>query len=80
MTSFAFIMGVVPLVASSGAGAEMRHAMGVAVFAGMLGVTFFGLVFTPTFYVATRTLSERMKQWRGRRGGDAAPAQLQPAE
>ena len=51
MTSFAFIMGVLPLVFSSGAGAEMRHAMGVAVFSGMLGVTFFGLVLTPVFYV-----------------------------
>jgi multidrug efflux pump len=51
MTSFAFIMGVVPLVLSSGAGAEMRHAIGVAVFAGMLGVTFFGLFLTPVFYV-----------------------------
>lgn len=56
MTSFAFIMGVVPLVFSSGAGAEMRHAMGVAVFSGMLGVTFFGLFLTPVFYVALRTL------------------------
>jgi len=51
MTSFAFIMGVVPLVLSSGAGAEMRHAIGVAVFSGMLGVTFFGLFLTPVFYV-----------------------------
>jgi multidrug efflux pump len=51
MTSIAFIMGVVPLVFSSGAGAEMRHAMGVAVFAGMIGVTFFGLFLTPVFYV-----------------------------
>jgi len=51
MTSFAFIMGVIPLVFSSGAGAEMRRAMGVAVFAGMLGVTFFGLLLTPVFYV-----------------------------
>ena len=47
MTSFAFIMGVVPLVLSTGAGAEMRHAMGIAVFFGMLGVTFFGLFLTP---------------------------------
>ncbi|SEI64454.1 efflux RND transporter permease subunit [Pseudomonas sp. NFR16] len=54
MTSFAFIMGVVPLVISSGAGAEMRHAMGVAVFSGMLGVTFFGLLLTPVFYVLIR--------------------------
>jgi multidrug efflux pump len=57
MTSFAFIMGVVPLVLSSGAGAEMRHAMGVAVFSGMLGVTFFGLYLTPVFYVLLRELS-----------------------
>jgi hydrophobe/amphiphile efflux-1 (HAE1) family protein len=59
MTSFAFIMGVLPLVFSSGAGAEMRHAMGVAVFSGMLGVTFFGLVLTPVFYVVLATLVER---------------------
>jgi len=60
MTSFAFIMGVVPLVLSSGAGAEMRHAMGVAVFSGMLGVTFFGLFLTPVFYVLMRTLEKRV--------------------
>ncbi len=59
MTSFAFIMGVLPLVFSSGAGAEMRHAMGVAVFAGMLGVTFFGLILTPVFYVLLRLLARR---------------------
>ena len=58
MTSFAFIMGVVPLVLSSGAGAEMRHAMGVAVFSGMLGVTFFGLLLTPVFYVLIRRFME----------------------
>jgi multidrug efflux pump len=57
MTSFAFIMGVVPLVTSHGAGAEMRHAMGVAVFYGMLGVTFFGLFLTPVFYVVLRTFA-----------------------
>ncbi len=56
MTSFAFIMGVVPLVVAFGAGAEMRHAMGVAVFSGMLGVTFFGLLLTPVFYVVVRGL------------------------
>jgi multidrug efflux pump len=60
MTSFAFIMGVVPLVLSSGAGAEMRHAMGVAVFFGMLGVTFFGLFLTPVFYVSLRALEKRI--------------------
>jgi multidrug efflux pump len=59
MTSLAFIMGVLPLVFSSGAGAEMRHAMGVAVFSGMLGVTFFGLVLTPVFYVVIQGLAER---------------------
>ncbi|TCT03943.1 efflux RND transporter permease subunit [Aquabacter spiritensis] len=57
MTSLAFIMGVVPLVVSEGAGAEMRHAMGVAVFAGMLGVTAFGIFLTPVFYVLLRQLS-----------------------
>ena len=58
MTSFAFIMGVLPLVLSVGAGSEMRRAMGVAVFSGMLGVTFFGLVLTPVFYVILRTLEK----------------------
>jgi multidrug efflux pump len=56
MTSLAFIMGVVPLVTSHGAGAEMRRAMGVAVFSGMLGVTFFGLLLTPVFYLVIRRL------------------------
>jgi multidrug efflux pump len=60
MTSFAFIMGVVPLVVSTGAGAEMRHAMGVAVFSGMLGVTFFGLFLTPVFYVLLRGVEKRV--------------------
>ncbi|WP_439536125.1 efflux RND transporter permease subunit [Methyloversatilis sp.] len=59
MTSIAFIMGVVPLVTSTGAGSEMRHAMGVAVFSGMLGVTLFGLFLTPVFYVLLRSLSGR---------------------
>ncbi|ABE50060.1 efflux RND transporter permease subunit [Methylobacillus flagellatus] len=57
MTSIAFIMGVVPLVTSSGAGSEMRYAMGIAVFFGMLGVTLFGLFLTPVFYVLLRKLS-----------------------
>ena len=57
MTAFSFILGVVPLLIASGAGAEMRQALGVAVFSGMLGVTFFGLVFTPVFYVLCRKLS-----------------------
>jgi multidrug efflux pump len=54
MTSFAFILGVVPLVLAKGAGAEMRVALGVAVFSGMLGVTIFGIFFTPVFYVVIR--------------------------
>jgi multidrug efflux pump len=57
MTSIAFIMGVIPLAVSSGAGSEMRHAMGVAVFFGMLGVTLFGLMLTPVFYVLLRKLA-----------------------
>lgn len=56
MTSFAFIMGVLPLVVSHGAGSEMRQAIGVAVFSGMLGVTFFGLIFTPVFYILLRKI------------------------
>jgi HAE1 family hydrophobic/amphiphilic exporter-1 len=60
MTSFAFILGVVPLAFAKGAGAELRQALGVAVFFGMIGVTVFGLMFTPVFYVVTRMLSERL--------------------
>jgi len=59
MTSFAFIMGVLPLAVSTGAGAEMRQAIGVAVFSGMLGVTFFGLILTPVFYVLARGLAPK---------------------
>jgi HAE1 family hydrophobic/amphiphilic exporter-1 len=58
MTSFAFILGVVPLAFAQGAGAEMRQALGVAVFFGMIGVTLFGLVFTPVFYVVFRNASD----------------------
>eukprot|EP01034_Spumella_vulgaris_P034184 gene34184-42147_t len=76
MTSIAFIMGVVPLVFSSGAGSEMRHAMGVAVFAGMLGVTFFGLFLTPVFYVLLRTLAQRMEK-KSPADAAAAPAKLE---
>ncbi|MEO1035455.1 MAG: multidrug efflux RND transporter permease subunit [Pseudomonadota bacterium] len=59
MTSFAFIAGVIPLVFASGAGSEVRHVMGVTVFFGMLGVTFFGLIFTPIFYVLIRRFATR---------------------
>ncbi len=58
MTSFAFILGVLPLVISTGSGSEMRQAVGVAVFFGMLGVTLFGLIFTPIFYMVVRNLAE----------------------
>ena len=64
MTSLAFILGVFPLVSAIGAGAELRRALGTAVFSGMIGVTLFGLVFTPVFYVACRwlaTIGERRK-------------------
>jgi multidrug efflux pump len=57
MTSFAFILGVVPLVRAVGAGAEMRQALGTAVFSGMLGVTAFGILLTPVFYVVIRAIS-----------------------
>lgn len=62
MTSFAFILGVVPLVLATGAGAEMRQALGVAVFSGMIGVTFFGLIFTPVFYVLCRLLAMKIQR------------------
>jgi hydrophobe/amphiphile efflux-1 (HAE1) family protein len=67
MTSFAFILGVLPLVISTGSGSEMRQAVGVAVFFGMLGVTLFGLIFTPIFYMVVRNLAD------GRRRGKPAP-------
>jgi len=72
MTSLAFIAGVVPLVLATGAGAEMRQAMGIAVFAGMLGVTVFGLFLTPVFYVVIRRISSRFER---RKGGASHPAQ-----
>jgi multidrug efflux pump subunit AcrB len=74
MTSFAFILGVVPLVLASGAGAEMRRALGTTVFFGMLGVTFFGLILTPVFYVVIRKLTTRFKP----RSQPAAEAVLNP--
>jgi multidrug efflux pump len=76
MTSLAFVMGVVPLVLSTGAGAEMRHAMGVAVFAGMIGVTIFGIFLTPVFYVLLRLLTGNrpLKQHGEARPNDGALA------
>jgi multidrug efflux pump subunit AcrB len=72
MTSMAFIMGVVPLVLASGAGAEVRHALGVTVFSGMLGVTAFGLLLTPVFYVFVRRATAHSTAHA------AAPAPLPP--
>ena len=62
MTSFAFILGVLPLVVSTGSGSEMRQAVGVAVFFGMLGVTLFGLIFTPIFYIIVRNLADSSRR------------------
>jgi len=70
MTSFAFILGVVPLVVSSGAGAEMRRTLGTAVFSGMLGVTLFGIFLTPVFYYVIQWFADR----RSRRRAASAPA------
>jgi HAE1 family hydrophobic/amphiphilic exporter-1 len=70
MTSFAFILGVLPLMLASGAGAEMRQSLGTAVFFGMLGVTGFGLLFTPVFYVTVRGgLFARRRKREGVPGG-----------
>jgi multidrug efflux pump subunit AcrB len=74
MTSVAFILGVLPLTISVGAGAEMRQAMGIAVFSGMLGVTFFGLIFTPVFYVMVRWLADL----RGTKRKVQAPPPAEP--
>jgi multidrug efflux pump subunit AcrB len=62
MTSFAFIFGVSPLVWAVGAGAELRQTLGTAVFSGMIGVTFFGVIFTPAFYVITRWVAEKLSR------------------
>jgi multidrug efflux pump len=76
MTSIAFIMGVVPLVLSTGAGSEMRHAMGIAVFFGMLGVTLFGLMLTPVFYVVLRTLAGGKIHVAGKDSKDETPSKV----
>lgn len=82
MTSFAFIMGVMPLAFAVGAGAEMRRAMGVAVFAGMLGVTLFGLVLTPVFYVVFRAIEKivvRREVPKNSKSADCCPQELNKA-
>jgi multidrug efflux pump len=73
MTSFAFILGVVPLMVSEGAGAEMRRTLGTAVFAGMLGVTLFGIFLTPVFYYVIQWVKDR----RGSRLVEEAEADLE---
>jgi HAE1 family hydrophobic/amphiphilic exporter-1 len=75
MTSIAFILGVLPLVIGSGPGSEMRQALGIAVFFGMIGVTVFGLIFTPAFYVITRIGGEKVAAWWNRR---RSPAEAHP--
>jgi hydrophobe/amphiphile efflux-1 (HAE1) family protein len=75
MTSFAFIFGVAPLVWAIGAGAELRQTLGTAVFSGMIGVTFFGLMFTPAFYVVCRWIAGL-----GRKQPAAAAPSARPAE
>jgi multidrug efflux pump len=69
MTSFAFIMGVFPLVIAQGAGAESRRLLGTAVFSGMLGVTLFGLLLTPVFYVIAQALAQRWESSRHKAKG-----------
>ncbi len=74
MTSIAFILGTLPLVIGSGPGSELRRALGVAVFFGMIGVTTFGLLFTPSFYVISRQLGDRASAWMNRnRKADQGP-------
>jgi len=75
MTSFAFILGVTPLVWAVGAGAELRQALGTAVFSGMIGVTAFGLVFTPVFYVIARYIAGLGRSWRGKASPEVHPAE-----
>jgi multidrug efflux pump len=71
MTSFAFILGVLPLVLGHGAGAEMRRSLGTAVFSGMIGVTIFGVFLTPVFYYAIMKWSERLRKKRAPGSGKA---------
>ena len=74
MTSLAFILGVLPLVWAVGAGAELRQALGTAVFSGMIGVTMFGLIFTPAFYVITRWIEDRLLGRKAEQPSRARPA------
>jgi len=80
MTSFAFILGVLPLIRGAGAGAEMRFALGIAVFSGMLGVTLFGVFFTPVFYELIRSRTDRRAAAKGKAAPVATPLHEHPAE
>jgi HAE1 family hydrophobic/amphiphilic exporter-1 len=80
MTAFAFILGVLPLVIATGPGAEMRQALGTAVFAGMIGVTVFGLLLTPVFYVTLRLIVLRMSRGRLPEQSRKMSAEPSPAE
>ena len=80
MTSIAFILGTLPLVIASGAGAEMRQALGIAVFFGMIGVTIFGLLFTPSFYIISRKAGDAVSRWTKKRPASPPEAAPGPAE
>ncbi|HMC78015.1 MAG TPA: multidrug efflux RND transporter permease subunit [Vicinamibacterales bacterium] len=77
MTSVAFIMGVVPLVLASGPGAEVRQAMGIAVFSGMVGVTLFGVFLTPVFYLVIENIADRLTSRTTRRVATQVPAAVE---
>ncbi len=78
MTSIAFILGTLPLVTATGPGAEMRSALGIAVFFGMIGVTGFGLLFTPSFYIISRNFGDRLSHWLRRKPKPAVQAEPAP--
>jgi hydrophobe/amphiphile efflux-1 (HAE1) family protein len=80
MTSLAFSLGVLPLYWATGAGAEMRQALGIAVFWGMIGVTVIGLIFTPVFYIVIRGVTQRRAVRKDEAGDAVGPAHPQPAE
>jgi multidrug efflux pump len=80
MTSFAFILGVVPLVTARGAGSEMRRALGTAVFSGMLGVTIFGVFLTPVFYYVIQGIGGSKRPTGHKPGPDATPVDGKPTD
>src|SRR5262249_1383010 len=80
MTSFAFILGVMPLMLSQGAGAEMRRILGIAVFAGMLGVTAFGIFLTPVFFYVIQSLNDRWRSAKPEAESPETTRQSAPSE